>query len=140
MGGRDSPSPGRWGWRPCWIPGRWVCWTAETPPSSARGRWNRYGARRVILATGAKENALAFRGWTLPGAMTAGAAQTFSNVHGTLVGEHILMVGSGNVGLIVSYQLMQVGAEIRALLEAAPSGALARILGGFLLKLAGRAF
>lgn len=59
-------------------------------------------------------------GWTLPGVMTAGAAQTFSNVHGTLVGRNILMVGSGNVGLIVSYQLMQAGAEIRALVEAAP--------------------
>ena len=59
-------------------------------------------------------------GWTLPSVMTAGAAQTFSNVHGTLVGRNILMVGSGNVGLIVSYQLMQAGAEIRALVEAAP--------------------
>ena len=77
-------------------------------------------AKKVILATGAKENALAFPGWTLPGVMTAGAAQTFSNVHGTLVGKRILMVGSGNVGLIVSYQLMQAGAEISALVEAAP--------------------
>ncbi len=77
-------------------------------------------AKKVILATGAKENALTFPGWTLPGVMTAGAAQTFSNVHGTLVGERILMVGSGNVGLIVSYQLMQAGARIQALVEAAP--------------------
>ena len=77
-------------------------------------------ARRTILATGAKENALAFPGWTLPGVMTAGAAQTFSNVHGTLVGRRILTVGSGNVGLIVSYQLMQAGAEIAALVAAAP--------------------
>jgi len=80
----------------------------------------RVGAKKIILATGAKENALAFPGWTLPGVMTAGAAQTFANVHGTLPGEHILMVGSGNVGLIVSYQLMQAGASIEALVEAAP--------------------
>ena len=78
-------------------------------------------AGKIILATGAKENALAFSGWDLPGVMTAGAAQTFSNVHGTLVGKRILMVGSGNVGLIVSYQLMQAGAEIAALVEAAPA-------------------
>lgn len=77
-------------------------------------------AKKIILATGAKENALAFPGWTLPGVMTAGAAQTFSNVHGTLPGEHLLMVGSGNVGLIVSYQLMQAGASVEALVEAAP--------------------
>ena len=75
-------------------------------------------ADRIILATGAKENALPFPGWTLPGVMTAGAAQTFSNVHGTAVGEKVLMIGSGNVGLIVSYQLMQAGVEIVALVEA----------------------
>ncbi len=79
------------------------------------------GFKKLILATGAKENALAFPGWTLPGVMTAGAAQTFSNVHGTLVGNNILMVGSGNVGLIVSYQLMQAGATVQALVEAAPA-------------------
>lgn len=77
-------------------------------------------AGKVILATGAKENALSFKGWTLPGVMTAGAAQTFSNVNGSLVGKKILMIGSGNVGLIVSYQLMQAGAEIVSLVEAAP--------------------
>ncbi len=77
-------------------------------------------ASKVVLATGAKENALAFPGWTLPGVMTAGAAQTFSNVHGTLVGQNILTVGSGNVGLIVSYQLMQAGANVQALVEAMP--------------------
>lgn len=85
-----------------------------------QGRVTPIRANKVILATGAKENALAFPGWTLPGVMTAGAAQTFSNVHGALVGERILTVGSGNVGLIVSYQLMQAGAEIAALVEAAP--------------------
>lgn len=77
-------------------------------------------AKRIILCTGAKENALAFPGWTLPGVMTAGAAQTFANIHGMVPGRRILMVGSGNVGLIVSYQLMQAGAEITALVEALP--------------------
>lgn len=86
----------------------------------AGGQVEPHRFKKVILATGAKENALAFPGWTLPGVMTAGAAQTFSNVHGTLVGKNILMVGSGNVGLIVSYQLMQAGAKVVALVEAAP--------------------
>ncbi len=85
------------------------------------GRLVRHRAKKVILATGAKENAFAFPGWTLPGVMTAGAAQTFCNVHGTLVGKNILMVGSGNVGLIVSYQLMQAGAKVVALVEGAPN-------------------
>jgi len=78
-------------------------------------------ASKLILATGAKENAITFPGWTLPGVMTAGAAQTFSNVYDTLVGKNILMVGSGNVGLIVSYQLMQAGAHIKGLVEVLPA-------------------
>ena len=77
-------------------------------------------AKKIILATGARENAISFPGWTLPGVMTAGAAQTFSNVHNSLVGKNILMVGTGNVGLIVSYQLMQAGANVKGLVEVIP--------------------
>jgi len=76
-------------------------------------------AERIIIATGATENALAFPGWTLPGVMTAGAAQTMVNIHRVLPGKRILMVGGGNVGLIVSYQLMQAGATVVAVVEAA---------------------
>ena len=77
-------------------------------------------ARHLILATGASENALAFPGWTKPGVMTAGALQTMMNIHRVLPARRILMVGAGNVGLIVSYQAMQAGAEIVAVLEAEP--------------------
>lgn len=82
-------------------------------------------ASRVILATGATENALSFPGWTLPGIMTAGCAQTLINVHRVLPGKRVLVVGSGNVGVIVAYQLMQAGAEVAAVIEAAPA------LGGY---------
>jgi len=78
-------------------------------------------AEKIILAAGASENAVRFRGWTLPGVMGAGAAQTMINVNRVLPGKNILMIGSGNVGLIVSYQLMQAGANVEALVEAAPS-------------------
>jgi NADPH-dependent 2,4-dienoyl-CoA reductase/sulfur reductase-like enzyme len=71
----------------------------------------------IILATGANENALAFPGWTLPGVMGAGATQTLINIHRVLPGRRILMVGAGNVGLIVSYQLLQAGAEVVAIVE-----------------------
>jgi len=77
-------------------------------------------AERSILACGASENALAFPGGTLPGGMGAGAAQTMINVHRVLPGKRILMVGSGNVGLIVAYQLLQAGVDVVALIEAAP--------------------
>jgi len=77
-------------------------------------------AQAIILATGANENALAFPGWTLPGVMGAGAAQTLINIHRTLPGRRVLMVGAGNVGLIVSYQLLQAGAEVVAIVEGLP--------------------
>lgn len=76
-------------------------------------------AKTVVLATGATENALSFPGSTLPGVMTAGAAQTMVNIHRVLPGKRVVMVGAGNVGLIVAYQLIQAGAEIRAVVEAA---------------------
>ncbi|MCR4441465.1 MAG: NAD(P)/FAD-dependent oxidoreductase [Peptococcaceae bacterium] len=75
---------------------------------------------RIILSTGAVENSLTFPGWTLPGVMGAGAAQTMINIHRVKPGKRILMIGSGNVGVIVSYQLMQAGAEVVAIIEAAP--------------------
>ncbi|HHW19439.1 MAG TPA: FAD-dependent oxidoreductase [Firmicutes bacterium] len=76
--------------------------------------------KKIVLAVGAAENPLRFEGWTLPGVMGAGAAQTMINVERVLPGRKILMVGSGNVGLIVSYQLTQAGAEVVCLVEAAP--------------------
>ena len=80
---------------------------------------------KIIMATGASENPLAFPGWTLPGVVGAGAIQTMINVHRVPVGKKVLMIGSGNVGLIVTYQLLQSGAEVAGILEAAPA------LGGY---------
>ncbi len=77
-------------------------------------------AKKIIIASGASENVISFPGWTLPGVMGAGAAQTMINLHRVLPGRFILMIGSGNVGLIVSYQLMQAGAEVVAVIETMP--------------------
>lgn len=77
-------------------------------------------AEKIVIATGASENAVRFPGWTLPGVMGAGAAQTMINFNRVLPGEKVLMIGSGNVGLIVSYQLMQAGARVVGIVEALP--------------------
>ena len=77
-------------------------------------------AKKIIVATGASENVVRFKGWTIPGVMGAGAAQTMINVNHVKPGKKVVMLGSGNVGLIVSYQLMQAGCEVAALVEAAP--------------------
>jgi len=49
--------------------------------------------------------------------MGAGATQTLINIHRVIPGQRILMVGAGNVGLIVTYQLLQAGAEVVAIIE-----------------------
>ncbi len=74
----------------------------------------------IIIAAGAAEVMVPFCGWDLPGVMGAGAAQTLMNRHGVLPGRKVLLVGSGNVGLIVGLQLLQAGCELVAVLDAAP--------------------
>ena len=76
--------------------------------------------KKILIATGASENAVHFSGWTLPGVMGAGAAQTMINVNRVLPGKKVLMIGSGNVGVIVSYQLLQASAEVVGIVEALP--------------------
>ncbi|MDR3173798.1 MAG: FAD-dependent oxidoreductase [Treponema sp.] len=77
-------------------------------------------ADAIIIATGASENMVCFPNWTLPGVIGAGAAQTMMNIHGVKPGERVLMLGSGNVGLVVSYQLLQAGCEVAAIVDALP--------------------
>jgi len=84
-------------------------------------------AKGIIVAAGASENMLAFPNNDLPGIYGAGAVQTLMNVYGVSPGENVLMVGSGNIGLIVSYQLMQAGIQVVGIIEALPT------IGGYLV-------
>ncbi len=79
----------------------------------------KYKARAFIVATGASEKALAFENNDLPGIYGAGAIQTLMNVYGIMPEDEVLMVGSGNIGLIVSYQLIQAGVKVKGIVEAA---------------------
>mgnify|MGYP000166959771 CR=1 FL=1 len=63
----------------------------------------------ILAATGASENMVTFKGWTKPGVIGAGAAQTMMNLHHVMPGKKVLMLGTGNVGLVVSYQLFAGG-------------------------------
>lgn len=77
-------------------------------------------AKKVIVSTGAYEKTLIFENNDLPGVMGAGGVQTLMNVYGIKPGNEALMIGSGNVGLIISYQLMQAGIKVKGIVEAAP--------------------
>jgi sarcosine oxidase, subunit alpha len=87
---------------------------------ASRERLTKLGFKRLIVATGAAENNLLFQNNDLPGVYGAGAVQTLMNVYGVKPGNRVLMVGSGNIGLIVSYQLIQAGIEVAAVVEALP--------------------
>jgi len=83
--------------------------------------------QRTVIAAGAAEKFLAFPGNDLPGIYGAGAVQTLMNVSGVKPASRVLMVGAGNIGLIVSYQLKQAGVEVAAVIEALPK------IGGYLV-------
>ena len=72
------------------------------------------------MATGAQERMIPFPNNDLPGVYGAGAVQTLMNVYGVVPGKKVVMVGAGNIGLIVSYQLTQAGVEVAAVVEAMP--------------------
>lgn len=84
------------------------------------GEIRHYKGDSILVATGASENMVPFKGWTTPGVIGAGAAQTMMNLHHIKPGNKVLMLGSGNVGLVVSYQLLQAGCEVVAVVDAAP--------------------
>jgi D-hydroxyproline dehydrogenase subunit alpha len=75
-------------------------------------------ARAVVLATGAYDRPVAFPGWTLPGVMTAGAAQALAKGQGVLPGRRVLLAGAGPFLLPVARQLAAGGAEVVAVVEA----------------------
>lgn len=76
--------------------------------------------KKTVIATGASEKMILFENNDLPGVYGAGAVQTLMNSYGILPGEHYLIVGSGNVGVIVAYQLLQAGAAVQAVIDVLP--------------------
>lgn len=74
----------------------------------------------LIVATGAIPFMPAFENDDLPGVYTAAVVQKMMNQELTLLGKKILTVGAGNIGYLTSYQAMQAGAQVKAILEAMP--------------------
>ncbi len=91
------------------------------------GIYKKVRPQRIVAATGASEKFLSFPNNDLPGIYGAGAVQTMMNVHGVRPGQRVLMIGAGNIGLIVSYQLLQAGVQVAAIVEGLPA------IGGYLV-------
>ncbi|HRD77532.1 MAG TPA: FAD/NAD(P)-binding oxidoreductase, partial [Hyphomicrobiaceae bacterium] len=74
-------------------------------------------ARRVVIATGALERPFPIPGWTLPGVMTAGAAQTLLKSSGVVPKGRIVLAGTGPLLWLLGAQLLRAGADVTAILD-----------------------
>ncbi|HEY3368392.1 MAG TPA: FAD-dependent oxidoreductase [Symbiobacteriaceae bacterium] len=74
----------------------------------------------LLVAAGAREKTLTFRGNTLPGVYGAGALQTLVNRDLVRPAGRLFIVGGGNVGLIAGYHALQASIEVVGLVEALP--------------------
>ncbi|MEM9224162.1 MAG: FAD-dependent oxidoreductase [Pseudomonadota bacterium] len=85
------------------------------------GKARRIRARALILATGAHERAAPIPGWTLPGVMTTGAAQTLSRAYQVAPGRRVVIAGNGPLNLQLAVDLSRHGVDVVALAEIAPA-------------------
>ena len=87
-------------------------------------------AKAIVLAMGCRERtrgAISIPGERSAGVFTAGTAQRFINMEGYMVGKKVLILGSGDIGLIMARRMTLEGAEVQAVVELMPfSGGLAR--------------
>jgi len=87
-------------------------------------------AKAIVLAMGCRERtrgALAIPGFRPAGVFTAGTAQRYLNMEGYMVGKKVLILGSGDIGLIMARRLTLEGAKVEAVCELMPfSGGLTR--------------
>jgi NADPH-dependent 2,4-dienoyl-CoA reductase/sulfur reductase-like enzyme len=84
---------------------------------SIAGASRMLSARRVILATGALERPFPIPGWTLPGVMTAGGAQTLLKASGLIPSGRVVLAGTGPLLWLLAGQLRRAGARITCILD-----------------------
>ena len=87
-------------------------------------------AKSIVLAMGCRERtrgAIGIAGSRPAGVFTAGTAQRYVNMEGYLVGKKVIILGSGDIGLIMARRMTLEGAEVLACIEVMPySGGLTR--------------
>ncbi len=80
-------------------------------------------AKAIILTMGCRERtrgALAIPGARPTGVFTAGVAQSYVNLHNTMVGKNVIILGSGDIGLIMARRMTLEGANVKAVFEILP--------------------
>ncbi|WP_273727557.1 NAD(P)/FAD-dependent oxidoreductase [Brucella gallinifaecis] len=86
----------------------------------SNGSHSQLAYSHLILATGATDRVLPFKGWTKPGVYTLGASQTALKAQGCTVGERVVFMGSGPLLYLVAWQYHHAGAKVVAVLDTAP--------------------
>lgn len=95
------------------------------------GRSQAIAARQIILATGAIERPFPIPGWTLPGVLTAGAAQILLKNAATAPSEPAILAGSGPLLYLLGWQYLRAGVPIAALVDTTDAAAYWRALPHF---------
>lgn len=80
-------------------------------------------ARAILVATGAQERPWPVRGWTLPGVMGVGAAQTLLKSSGLAPPQDVVLAGCGPLLWLFASQLLNLGRRVRAIVETVPRAA-----------------
>ena len=105
-------------------PGKRVCMVGKSTG------YREEDAKAIVLAMGCRERtrgAIAIPGTRPAGVFTAGAAQRYVNIEGWLPGRRVVILGSGDIGLIMARRLTLEGAKVLACVEVMPySGGLNR--------------
>ncbi|HEY0286045.1 MAG TPA: NAD(P)/FAD-dependent oxidoreductase [Pseudomonas sp.] len=81
------------------------------------GRLHTLNAKAVLLATGAMERPFPISGWTLPGVMSAGAAQILLKSAGLAPSEPVVLAGCGPLLYLLGWQYLRAGVPIKALVD-----------------------
>jgi len=77
-------------------------------------------ADQIIIANGAMERPVPFPGWTKPGVMQAGAGQILFKTAGVVPDNGVVLAGSGPLLLLLAWQYLHAGVEVKALLDVTP--------------------
>ncbi|KXH83912.1 NAD(P)/FAD-dependent oxidoreductase [Sporosarcina sp. HYO08] len=73
-------------------------------------------AKNLLLATGASETAIPLPGWTLPGAISIGAAQVMGNVHRVKPGNSCVIIGANVLSIAIANELMLCGVKVKEII------------------------
>ena len=79
-------------------------------------------AKRVIIATGSLERPFPIPGWTLPGVMSAGGAQTALKAQGLVPSGRTVLAGGGPLLWLLAAQILRAGGKLDAILDTTPRG------------------